>query len=170
MKYFAFLWRMSRNLLFQSLLGFRAGGILTAAMVFLTLLILPFAFFIQWSGIGFERVDLWLDAHNGWFEIVGIVLLKALFGFGLLASAVLVGSMLFEWISPLFGKRMEVGADGKLAGRATQRASPAPRSAEEYRAQQVVARKADEERPGCFTFGLFLVIGYFSWIGLVNPI
>ncbi|WP_395645198.1 hypothetical protein [Terricaulis sp.] len=99
MGFLNYLWRLARFWPDPGM-GLRPGSGVAVFVTFLILLFTCIGIVLVILGFDLNRVDVWLDAHGGLFDLIGTVLFKALLAFVLLVCAILVAGALFDRSNP----------------------------------------------------------------------
>ncbi len=146
--FFGFLWRMSRLGTMGSDIGLRVGSGAAVLYTFLWLVFLVVAIVLVVLGFDLEAVDRWLNAHSGWFELIGDVVWRIFCGLVVLMCGLAIYTLGLEMIDP----RQAEDEDEPKPRRKKAGVEEAPR-------RKIVSR----------SLGILVLlgIGWFAWGGVV---
>jgi len=104
-RFFGFLWTIARFFPTQAP-GIRFGSALSVLLTFLVLVFFLIGLGLVLLGFDLEKVDVWLDRHNDWFELLGTILLKGFLVFVLaICTVIVVGSIIDRIYVPVTIKK-----------------------------------------------------------------
>lgn len=95
-RFIAFLWGLSKRSWIEVRPDLRPRSGASALLLFLILLFFCIGLVLVLLGFDLNDVDLWLEAHGGWFAAIGMLLFRLFWGFVLLLAAFLVGYAVYD--------------------------------------------------------------------------